>query len=179
MDQTVPRTRLFGVAGAYAAVLAVSAALIFARWLTYATHPADAAAYSGMWAGGDLLLEIFIAGMLLAVTFFAVLAIFKYEGAYTSYSKILVVLSLTAPASVGFIAIPAVGQGSSGLGYVGYICLYRIFASPLVLIGLGMSRVFARFAKARRMTNWALLIEGLTLVLLVLALFLPLRLHRP
>lgn len=170
MDQTVPRTRLFWVAGAYAAVVAVSAALIFERYMAYVRHPDDAAAYSGMWAGGDLLLEIFIAGMLLMVSFSLVIAIFKYEAAYTTYSKILVALSLTAPASVGLIAIPAVGQSNSVLGFV---CLYRMFASPLVLLGLGMSRLFACFPKPKRMTNYALLIEALTLVFMVLMLFLP------
>jgi hypothetical protein len=170
MDQNVPRTRLFWVAGAYAAVVALSAALIFERYIAYVRHPDDAAAYSGMWAGGDLLLEVFISGMLLVVSFFLVIAIFKYEAAYTTYSKILVALSLTAPASVGLMAIPAVGQSNSVLGYV---CLYRVFASPLVLLGLGMSRLFARFPKPKRMTNYALLIEALTLVFMVLMLFSP------
>jgi len=61
-----------------------------------------------MWAGGDLLLEVFIAGMLLVVSFFLMIAIFKYETAYTTYSRILVALSLTAPAAIGLMAIPAV-----------------------------------------------------------------------
>ena len=56
---------------------------------------------------------------------------------------------------------------------LGYVCLYRVFASPLVLLGLGMSRLFARFPKPKRMTNYALLIEALTLVFMVLMLFLP------
>ena len=116
MDQIVPRTRLFCVAGAYAAVVALSAALIFERYVAYMRHPDDAAAYSGMWAGGDLVLEVFIAGILLVVSFFLVIAIFKYEAAYTFYSKILVTLSLTAPASVGLMAISAVGQSNSVLG---------------------------------------------------------------
>ncbi len=170
MDQTVPRTRLFWVAGAYTVVVAASVALIFVRYMAYIRHPDDAAAYSGMWAGGDLLLEVFITGMLLVVSFFLVIAIFKYEAAYTTYSKMLVALSLTAPASVGLMAIPAVGQSNSVLGYV---CLYRVLASPLVLLGLGVSRLFACFPKPKRMTNYALLIEALTLVFMVLMLFFP------
>ncbi len=168
MDQTVPRARLLWVAGAYAAVLAISAALIFARYVAYVTHPDDVAAYGGMWAGGDLALEFLITGMLLVVTFFLALAIFKYEAAFTTYSKVLVALSLTSPASVALIAISAVRQSDSVLGYV---CLYRVFASPLVLMGLAMSRVFARFPKPKRMTNYALLIEALTLVFMFLMLF--------
>lgn len=110
--------------------------------------------------------------MLLVVSFFLMIAIFKYEAAYTTYSKILVALSLTAPASVGLMAIPAVGQSNSLLGYA---CLYRVLASPLVLLGLGMSRPFARFTKPKQMTNYALLIEALTLAFMILLLFLPFR----
>ena len=58
MDQRVLRTRLYWVAGAYAAVIAVSAALIFARYVQYVTHPADVVQSGGMWAGGDLMLEV-------------------------------------------------------------------------------------------------------------------------
>ena len=167
MDQSVPRARLFWVAGAYAAVVAVSAALIFERYMAYVRHPDDPPHTAGCGPA-----EVFITGMLLVVSFFLVIAIFKYEAAYTTYSKILVALSLTAPASVGLMAIPAVGQSNSLLGYA---CLYRVLASPLVLLGLGMSRLFARFPKPKQMTNYALLIEALTLAFMVLLLFLPFR----
>ena len=163
------------VACGYAMVVGISALLIAWRYLQYEENPADVAAYGGMWAGGDLILEFFICGMLLVVTFFLVLVTYKYEVAYTNYAKAMIALSMTLPASVGLIAIPAVGQGNS---LVGWACLFRVFASPLVLMGLGMSRLFARFPRARRMTNYALLIEALTLVFMVLMLFLPAHLHR-
>jgi len=174
MDQATLRTRLFWVAGAYAAVLSVSAALIFERYLAYVRHPDDVAASGGMWAGGDMLLEVFIAGMLLVVTFFLVLVISHAEAAYETYSKILLAVSVTAPVSIGLMAIPAVGQSNSVLGYV---CLYRTIGSPLVLLGLAMSRLFARFPKPKRITNYALLIEGLTLVVMGMMLFLPFHRH--
>jgi len=41
-----------------------------------------------------------------------------------------------------------------------------------------MSRLFARFPKPKRMTNYALLIEALTLVFMVLMLFLPFHFQR-
>jgi len=169
------KSQLGLVAFAYAGVLGMAAVLIFERYLQYLNHPEDVAASSGMYAGGDLLLEIFIGGMLLAVTFFLVLVIAKSEPAYTIYSKILLTLSVTAPGSIGLMAIPAVSQGNSLLGYA---CLYRLLASPLVVLGLGMSRVFARFPRAKRITSYALLIEALTLVLMVLLLFLPSHVHR-
>jgi hypothetical protein len=128
-----------------------------------------------MWAGGDLVLEVFIAGMLLVVTFLLVLVIYKSDAAYTTYSRVVLAISLTAPASVGLIAIPAIGGGISVLGYA---CMFRLFASPIVLVGLGMSRLFARFPRPKRMTNYALLIEGLTLGGMFLLLFLPVGFHR-
>ena len=161
MDQGVLRTRLYWVGGGYAAVAALSAALIVARYLQYVTHPADAAQYGGMWAGGDLMLELFITGLLLVVTFFLVLVIRREEGAYTVYSKVLLGLSLTAPLSVGFISIDAVSQGT---GWLGYACLFRLFASPMVIVGLGGSRLLARFSRAKRLLSYSLMIEGLTLV---------------
>lgn len=155
------RTRLYWVGGGYAAVAALSAALIVARYLQYVTHPADAAQYGGMWAGGDLMLELFITGLLLVVTFFLVLVIRKEESAYTVYSKVLLGLSLTAPLSVGLISIPAVSQGT---GWLGYACMFRLFASPMVIVGLGGSRLLARFSRAKRLLSYSLIIEGLTLV---------------
>jgi len=158
------------VACAYVGVLAIAAVLIVWRYWQYETHPADAAQYGGMWAGGDLMLEFFICGMLLAVTFVLVLVIYTHETAYTNYSKIMIALSASAPVSLVLMAIPAIGQSNS---LVGWACMFRVFASPLVLVGLVMNRLFARFAQAKRMTNYALLIEGLTIVFMVLMLFLP------
>jgi len=162
------------VAFCYAMVLALSAILIVARYLQYMSHPDDVAASGGMWAGGDLMLELFICGMLLFVSFFLVLVIRQSETAYTMYSKVILALSVSAPVSVGVMAIPAVSEGISLLGYA---CMFRLFASPLVLLGLGMSRIFAHFPRAKRITNYALLTEALTLILMVLMLFLPVHLH--
>jgi hypothetical protein len=169
------RVQLGLVALCYAMVLALSAVLIVARYLQYLSHPDDVAASSGMWAGGDLMLELFICGMLLVVSFFLVLVIRQSETAYTIYAKVVLAISVSAPVSIGVIAIPAVGQGASLLGWA---CLFRVFASPLVLLGLAMSRLFARFPRTKRMTNYALLIETVTLVLMVLMLVLPFHLHR-
>ena len=121
------------------------------------------------------MLEFFICGMLLAVTFLLVLVIYKSETAYTIYSKILIALSVTLPLSVGLIAIPAVGQGDS---LVGSACLFRVFAAPPVMVGLGMSRLFARFPKAKRLSNYALAIEAGTVGFLVLMPFLSARFFR-
>jgi hypothetical protein len=163
------------VAIGYAAVLAVAAVLIVVRYFQYVNHPADVAAYGGMYAGGDLMLEVFIGGMLMVMTFFLVLVIYKSEPDYTIYSKVLLGLSLTAPLSVGLISIPAVNQGMNVLGEV---CMFRLFASPMVIAGMGMSRIFARFPRPKRLTVYALLIEVVTLILLLAALILPLHFGR-
>ncbi len=84
------RGQLGLVAVGYAAVLLVAAVLIYARYMQYVNHPADAARYmqyvnhpadaissSGMYAFGDLVLELFIAGLFLIPTFLLVLVIRK------------------------------------------------------------------------------------------------------
>lgn len=163
------------VACGYAGVLAISAILIVWRYWQYVNHAADVTASGGMWAGGDLLLEFFICGMMLTVTFVLVLVIYGHETAYTNYSKVMIALSASLPVSVVLMAIPAIGQSNSLLGWA---CMFRVFASPLMLAGFGMNRLFARFPQAKRMTTYALLIEGLTLVFMVLMLFLPVHFPR-
>lgn len=167
MNRSSLRTRLYLVAGAYAAVIALSAALIVLRYLQYVTHPQDAAAYGGMWAGGDLMLELFIGGLLLMVTLVLALVIGSDESAYTVYAKVLLGVSVTAPLSVGLIAIPAVNQG---VGVLGYACMFRLFASPVVIFGLGVSRLLARFSRPKKLIVYGLLIEGSTLLLLIASL---------
>jgi hypothetical protein len=172
----IPKSVQLGlVAVGYAGVLAVAAVLIVVRYFQYVNHPDDVAAYGGMWAGGDLLLELFIGGMLLGMTFFLVLVIYKSEWEYTIYSKVLLGLSLTAPLSVGLISIPAVNQGMNLLGSA---CMFRLFASPLVIAGMGMSRLFARYPRPKRLTVYGLLIEAVTLAVLMALLILPVNFHR-
>ncbi len=162
------RTQLGLVAASYALVLAIASVLVFARYLLYVNHPQDAAAAGGMYAAGDWMLEIFIGCMLLVPTFALVLVIRKSENLYTGYAKVLVAFSLTAPISLGLLSIPAVGQGTMLLGW---LCLDRLLCSPVVIVGLVVSRLLAQFDRAKRLTLYALLIEIVTLVLTV-ALFL-------
>jgi hypothetical protein len=156
------RAQLGLVATGYAAVLVSAALLVYVRHLLYVNHPQEAAAAGGMYAAGDLMLEIFIGCMLLVPTFVLVLVIRKSEHLYAGYSRILVGLSLTLPISLGVLSIPAVNQGTMLLGW---ICLGRLFVSPIVIVGLVVSRLLARFDQAKRLTLYALLIEILTLAL--------------
>jgi hypothetical protein len=158
------RTQLRLVAALYAIVLATAGVLVYARYLLYVNHPQDAAAAGGMYAAGDWMLEIFIGCMLLVPTFVLVLVIRKSEPLYAAYSKILLGLSLTAPISLGLVSIPAVGQSPMLLGW---ICMDRLLCSPIVIVGLAVSRLLARFDQAKRLTLYAVLIEVLTLALTV------------
>jgi hypothetical protein len=161
------RGKLSLVAAGYALVLATATALVYARHLQYVTHPDDVVASSGMYAAGDWMLEIFIACMLLVPTFLLVLVIRNSENLYTGYSKAVLGLSLTSPICLGVLSIPAVNQSAMVLGY---ICMDRLLCSPVMILGLVVSRLLARFDRAKRLTLYALLIEVLTFVLMAVLL---------
>lgn len=128
-----------------------------------------------MYAFGDLLLEMFIAGALLVPTLLLVLVIRKSEAAYTIYSKVLLVFSLSAPLSFGLLCIPAV---SSGPGLLGFLCLYRLEVSPFTLTAAGFSRIAAQFEAPKRLTLFALVLEALTLVAVVFVFAFSVLSHR-
>jgi hypothetical protein len=174
------RVQLILVAAGYAAVLAIATVMVYARHMQYVNHPEEVVASSGMYAAGDLMLEIFIGCMLLVPTFFLVLVIRNSEALYNRYSLILLGLSLTAPLCLGVFSIPAVSQETVDRGtmLLGEICLDRLFVSPLVVVGLVFSRLLARFDRAKRLTLYALLVEVLTLVFMTALFLFSARAHR-
>ena len=167
MEPSSSRLQLRLVASSYVVVGVVSALLIYRRYLQYVRNPQDAAASSGMYAGGDLLLEVFICFLFLVPTVALVAVIRKSESCYTAYAKVLLGLSLTAPISVGLLIIPVLNQW-----YWGNACIFRLFAIPIVVVVLIFSWLLTRFARARRLIFYALLIEGLTFVVIIASLFL-------
>lgn len=167
MEPSPSRLHLRLVASSYAVVVAVSALLICGRYLQYVLNPQDVAAAGGMYAGGDLLLEVFICFLFLVPTIALVFVIRKSESWYTAYAKALLGLSLTAPISVGFLMIPVLNQW-----YWGDACIFRLFAIPVVIVVLIFSRWLTRFGRARRLIFYALLIESLTFVAIIASLFL-------
>ena len=128
------RAPLGAVAAGYAVVLLVAAVLLYERHIQYANHPADVMSYGGMYAFGDLILELFIGGLFLIPTLLLVLVIRKSETAYTRYSQTLLGLSLSAPICLGVFLIPAVNPGNS---FLAWFCMDRLFASPIVNCGAG------------------------------------------
>jgi len=167
MKPSPSRLQLRLVAASYAVVGVVSALLVYKRYLQYVRNPQDVAASSGMYAGGDLLLEIFICLLFLLPTVALVFVIRKSESLYTAYAKVLLGLSWTAPISVGMLIIPVLNQW-----YWGDACIFRLFAIPIVVVVLIFSRWLTRFARARRLIFYALLIEGLTFFVIIASLFL-------
>ena len=67
MEASPSRLQLRLVAASYAVVFLLSALLVFNRYLLYVRNPQDVAA-GGMYAGGDLLLEIIIFFLFLVPT---------------------------------------------------------------------------------------------------------------
>ena len=167
MEPSLSRLQLRLVAASYAVVFVASALLVFQRYLVYVHSPQDVAAAGGMYAGGDLLLELIIAVLFLGPTAALVFVIRKSESAYTTYAKVLLGLSLTAPISLVVLVIPDMNQW-----YWGDAITFRMFAIPIFLAVLICSRWLARFSRARRLISYAMLIEGLTLFVAIAGLFL-------
>src|SRR6202044_840687 len=158
-EPVISRLQLRLVWAGYAVVGALSALLIFVRYLTYIENPQDAAAAGGMWAGGDLALELIILFLFLVPTAALVLVIRKSDVAYTMYAKVLLCVSGTAPLSAALLAAPFFNQWQ-----LGDLLLFRLFAIPVVFFVLFASWFPTHSARARRLICYAMLIEGLTFV---------------
>jgi len=166
------RTQLWLIALGYAVFFVVAAFLLFVDHLWELNNPVDAS--GGMHAFGDTALYFFLACLFMIPTVFLIWATAKFETFYTAYSKFLLGFSLSAPIclSVFYIGENYVAQS------LGFICLFRLLGSPFILAGMGISRLVARFDRAKRFASYALLIEGLTLgvaVALVIHAAVPVR----
>ncbi len=116
-----------------------------------------------MWAAGDLFLWIFIACLFLVPTALLIWITAKYEAFYTAYSKFLLGLSLSAPVC---LAVLNLGENHVGESLMN-LCMYRLMGLPFIFVGMGFSRIVAKFDRAKRFASYALLIEGLTLAIAV------------
>ncbi len=148
------RVKIGLIVAGYAGVAVVSALWIVRRYLAGLRDPDMFS--GGMGAGGDWFLELCIVGLFLIPTFFLVLVIRNSEAAYTKFAKVLLGFGLTAPLSMGLMAIPAFGQTNS---LVGSVALYRVFAFPMSLVGLIGCCVLAKFKRPRRLILYSLLSE--------------------
>jgi hypothetical protein len=160
------RVRMGIVASSYVAVFALAGAMIVARYFAGLRDPNTF--NGGMGAGGDWILELMIFGLLLFPTFLLALAIRDREAMYTLFSKALLGFSLTAPICLGLLFIPYISQTRNILGF---LCMDRLLAAPMVVIGLAVGRWLARYKTAKRLTGWAVAIEAGTIVLMIAFLF--------
>ena len=142
----------------YAAVLVVAATLLYGRHLQELKYPAEAS--GGMWAAGDALLHIFIACLFMIPTGFLIWFIARFETLFKAYSHLLLGLSLSAPLCLSVLSL---GENHLADNSLTNFCLERLFWSPFVLVAIGVSRLAARFDRAKRFVTYALLIEGMTL----------------
>ena len=152
------RVQLGLVALSYAAVLLFAAALLFARHLQELKYPAEAS--GGMWAAGDAMLYIFLACLFMVPTALLIWITARFENFFTAYSRFLLGLSLCAPVCLGVLYL---GGNRVPEGY-GNLCLFMLLLSPFILFAMGVSRLVARFDRAKKFASYALLIEGLTFV---------------
>lgn len=160
------------VAGGYAAVLAVAAALLFLHHLVELQDPV--AASGGMAAAGEIMLYLFIGCLFLIPTAFLVRIMAEFEARYTAYSQFLFGLSLTAPVCMSVVIFGENYVAQS----ISWFCFFRIMESPILLVGMGMSRFAARFDRAKKFPSYALLVEGLTLALSVAGFTVAMFIHR-
>lgn len=144
------------VALGYAAVFVVAATVLYGRHLQELRYPAEAS--GGMWAFGDALLYIFIACLFMLPTIFLLFVIAKFENFYRTFSKLLLGLSLSAPICLSLFFFGKTHVAES----LGNVCLVRLFLSPFILVAIGVSRLVARFDRAKRLISYAFLVEGLT-----------------
>lgn len=148
---------------AYAAFFAVAAVSLYQRHLVELQDPV--AASGGMAAFGDTILYFFLGCLFLIPTAFLIWIIAKSETLYTKYSQFLFALSLSAPVCLCGVLFGGSYSfaGSSIAESLSGLCFFRVLGSPMVLMGMGISRFAARYEGAKRLTARALLVEGLTI----------------
>ena len=155
--EAIPRRYQFGLIGAgYAAVLMYAAFAWFQRYLYTLREPIDSA--GGMAAFGDEMLTLFIFALLLVPTVFLLRLMAQSDRVYTLYAKVLLIVSLTAPLSVGLLVL------FHRVMWIQNLCVLRLWRSPCVLVVIALSRVLGRRTPKKRWISRALLIEGATLV---------------
>lgn len=160
------RRKMALVAVCYAAVIGLGVLAIVLRYFEEMRNPNDF--NGGMAAAGDWMLELMIGMALLVPTFLLALVVREREAASLMFAKVLFAFSLTALLSMALDAIPVISQTNN---LVGTLCMYRLLASPVVLAGMGTSRLLARYRPAKRLISYALVCEAIPLAAFVVALF--------
>jgi hypothetical protein len=152
------RQQLVLIGLGYAATGGISAALLYERHLQYlANDPAYTS--SAMWGVGDTLLALFVFGLLMVPSLFLLRLAGRLERVCSLYARLVFAVSTTAPVCLAALCILFPRSQNA----VHEFCVARILiAAPLVVVVMAASRLFARYAAAKRLMSRALLIEGAT-----------------
>ena len=152
------------IAAGYAAVCLVATILLYNQHVQHVRelHEEISSGIPQFHPQNNWLLGILIGGMFLLPTFPLVWVIRESETAYTTYARVLLVLSITEPACVLLIILMVISALPSD--FIVNLCLYRFLASPAVIVGLLVSRFVARFSRAKRLILYALCIEAAVFV---------------
>jgi hypothetical protein len=169
--------RLAWIAAGYAAAAVVAVAAIYVRYI--GVDPAVVSASSGMYAGGDIVLFVLIAGTagLIPTYFLARLVCESYPNAFT---WAVFALACTGPLAWGMMLWLAMGYTKAGgppdaihqvLGLmIPFFAFPRVVASPVVLAVLGLGLYLSREKGSRRLLSLGLLLEGAPLAWYLLRL---------
>ncbi len=142
----------------YVSVAAYAMVSWYVRHLAELGNPIDA--QGGMWAAGDEMLSYFIFFLFLVPTFFLLRLMGNSDKAYDRYSKLAIAAAVTAPISLLLLIADAAKVSS----VIGDIALIRLFRSPMFWTVLVISRIFARSKVSKRLINWAVTAETVTIL---------------
>jgi hypothetical protein len=145
------------IAAGYGAVSLVAAILLYYQHLQHLRELQVIAAMGppSFHPFSDWLLALLIGGLFLIPTVLLVLTVRESETAYTLYSRILLLLSITLPVCLLLTSLLPL----LGIDFLFMLCLFRFYVSPAVAVGLAISWFFARFARAKRLILYALIVE--------------------
>jgi hypothetical protein len=130
--------------------------------------PAVVAASSGMWAFGDFVAEVLVAGLLsVAPTWVLVRALRDVEWLWRSASRAGLAWSVIAPAAAAVWIAGSCSQAPAGtpsFSLAGVLALHRLIASPPSVLALAVAWFGCVPGPARRRLGSATLLEGAGLV---------------
>jgi hypothetical protein len=167
MRQISTRWQLSLIGVGYVLVLGGASVIVYRRLAWEAANPEIVMASSGMYAGGDMLLAIFVGLLLLVPTIFLVRLLSQQENTALLLAKALLALGISAPVSLtSFVIGLKIAPGNLlALGF------FRLLGSPVVLPLLIASWFLSKFPRARRLIALATLAEGFALAGAIALLF--------
>jgi hypothetical protein len=147
------------VIGGYATASFVASAAVYVRLLH--TQDAQAQASAGMYAFGDLLLFVFVLGVVaLFPTGLALYYLRPFWKLWAAFSAGALAFAVTGLCAALAIALASTQPAQSLWGVLAGIGVLRMLPAPLLAIGLALSTFIAPDRRARRTLLAATLIEG-------------------